>query len=163
MRLRRFDLGFVRARAFGSRVDYLRLLSHAKTTARQVGHTITERTLKRWPPSGRAFPSKKSLAQLEAAYLQVRRHSVARHLLQRLNMDGRGTRVEFPPQPVPGEPATPRCRYPHLQARDCRSRCRHPGRHGRCRRRGRWFDGIAIDLGFGYGVYKYVAVIGFAA
>ncbi|MFF1737888.1 hypothetical protein [Streptomyces sp. NPDC058247] len=87
--------------------DYLRLLSNAKTAARQAGRTVTERTLKRWPPSGRAFPSKKSLAQLEAAYLQVRRHSVARHLLQRLNRDGRGTRVEFHP------PSQSRVSRPH--------------------------------------------------
>lgn len=48
-------------------------------------------------PRARATPSKKCLAQLDAVYRQVRRHNVARHLLQRLNRQGRGTRVEFHP------------------------------------------------------------------
>ncbi|MFD3564076.1 transcriptional regulator [Streptomyces sp. NPDC058686] len=147
----------MRAKAFGSRVDHLRLLSHAKTAARQAGRTVTERTLKRWA-QGRAFLSKKSLAQLEAAYLQVRRHSVARHLLQRLNRDGRGTRVEFHPL------SQSRVSRPHHGAvtHTLKLEIAAPGVDISAAMDEVWFDGIAIDLGFAYGVYEYVTIIGFA-
>ncbi|WSW29852.1 hypothetical protein OG698_45670 [Streptomyces sp. NBC_01003] len=77
-----------------ARLHYLTRTDPARAAAREAGLKVTDCTLKRWA-EGKDSPSRKSLAQLEVACLQVRRHNVARHLLQRLNRDGRGTRVEF--------------------------------------------------------------------
>ncbi|MFH8736782.1 transcriptional regulator [Streptomyces sp. NPDC017964] len=147
-----------------ARLHYLTRSEHAKAAAREAGLTVTDRTLKRWT-EGTASPSKKSLAQLEAAYLQVRRQNVSRYLLQRLNREGRGTRVEFHP--------LNQSQVPHPRQRDVSFRSlnvRHWDRmvdawvadddEGMDEA---WFDGITADLGSDFGSYEYVMNIGFAA
>ncbi|OKI04043.1 hypothetical protein A6A06_38755 [Streptomyces sp. CB02923] len=147
-----------------ARLHYLTRTEHARAAARQAGLKVTDRTLKRWA-DGKATPSKKSLAQLEAAYRQVRRQNVARHLLQRLNRGGRGTRVEFHPL---NQSQVPR---PYQRAVTFRSlNVRHWDRMVQAWAAGdneamddAWFTGITADLGSDYGSYEYVMNIGFAA
>lgn len=95
-------------RGMQARLHYLTCTDHAKAAARAAGLKVTDRTLKRWA-EGKATPSKTSLAQLETALRQVRRHNVAWHVLQRLNRQGCGTGVEFHPlnqsQVFPAAPA----------------------------------------------------------
>lgn len=79
-----------------ARLHCLTRTDGARTAAREAGLTVTDRTLKAWL-DGRRSPSTKNLQNIETACLQVRRHNVARYLLARLNREGRGTRVEFPP------------------------------------------------------------------
>ncbi|MFD3480502.1 transcriptional regulator [Streptomyces sp. NPDC058695] len=150
-------------RGMMARLHYLTRTEHAKAAAREAGLKVTDRTLKRWA-EGNASPSKKSLAQLEAAYLRVRRQNVAQHLLQRLNRDGRGTRVEFHPL------NQSQVSRPHHRAISFRTL--------NVRRWDRmvdawaadddamdeaWFDDITTDLGSDFGAYEYVTNIGFAA
>ncbi|MEU6840505.1 transcriptional regulator [Streptomyces sp. NPDC046716] len=147
-----------------ARLHYLTRSDRAMAAARAAGLKITDRTLKRWA-EGRATPSKKSLAQLEAAYLQVRRQNVARHLLQRLHRDGRGTRVEFHPL------NQSQVSRPHQRAVSFRSlNVRQWDRMVEAWAAGdgeamdeAWFGGITADLGSDYGAYEYVMNIGFAA
>ncbi|WP_331729099.1 transcriptional regulator (plasmid) [Streptomyces sp. NBC_01003] len=147
-----------------ARLHYLTRTDHARAAAREAGLTVTDRTLKRWA-EGKASPSKTSLAQLEAAYRQVRRHNVARHLLARLNRQGRGTRVEFHP--------LNQAQVPRPLQRDVSFRTlnvRHWDRMVQAWAADddeamdeAWFDGITVDLGSDYGAYEYVMNIGFAA
>ncbi|MBO1332575.1 transcriptional regulator [Streptomyces sp. VRA16 Mangrove soil] len=147
-----------------ARLNYLTRTEHAKAAARAAGLTVSDRTLKRWAERN-TTPSKKSLAQLEAAYRQVRRHNVARHLLQRLNKDGRGTRVEFHPL---NQSQVPR---PHVREVSFRTlNVRHWDRMVEAWAAGdddamdqAWFSDITADLGSDYGAYEYVMNIGFAA
>ena len=144
-----------------ARLHYLTRTPHARAAARAAGLTVTDRTLKRWA-DGKASPSRKSLAQLDAAYRRVRRQNVARHLLRRLN---RGTRVEFHPLNQSGV-ARP------LQ-RDVSFRTLNVRRWDRMiaawtadddeAMDSAWFDDITADLGSDYGAYEYVMNIGFAA
>ncbi|WP_338704156.1 transcriptional regulator (plasmid) [Streptomyces sp. Q6] len=147
-----------------ARLNYLTRTEHAKAAARAAGLTVTDRTLKRWA-DGKAAPSRKSLAQLEGAYRQVRRQNVARHLLQRLNQDGRGTRVEFHPL------NQSQVSRPHVREVSFRTlNVRHWDRMVEAWAAGddeamddAWFSDITADLGSDYGAYEYVMNIGFAA
>ncbi|WP_353947347.1 transcriptional regulator (plasmid) [Streptomyces sp. HUAS MG91] len=147
-----------------ARLNYLTRSERARAAARAAGLTVTDRTLKRWA-DGRATPSKKSLAQLETAYRQVRRQNVTRHLLQRLNRDGRGTRVEFHPLNQSGVPR-PRQRdvsFRSLNVRQWDRMVQAWAAGDEEAMDAAWFDGITADLGSDYGSYEYVMNIGFAA
>ncbi|MZD07050.1 transcriptional regulator [Streptomyces sp. SID5785] len=147
-----------------ARLHYLTRTERAKAAARAAGLTVTDRTLKRWA-DGRVTPSKKNLARLETAYLTVRRQNVARHLLQRLNRQGRGTRVEFHP--------LNQSQVPRPRQRDVSFRSLNVRRWDRmvaawaadddAAMDEAWFTGITVDLGSDYGSYEYVMNIGFAA
>jgi hypothetical protein len=147
-----------------ARLHYLTRTEHAKAAARAAGLTVTDRTLKRWA-EGKSSPSKKSLAQLEAAYLRVRRQNVARHLLQRLNREGRGTRVEFHPlnQSQVVRPHQRVVSYRTLNVRRWDQMVAAWVADDDEAMDEAWFVGITSDLGSDYGAYEYVTNIGFAA
>ncbi|MFJ8957628.1 transcriptional regulator [Streptomyces sp. NPDC102381] len=154
----------IRRRGMMARLNYLTRTPHARAAARACGLTVSERTLKRWA-EGKATPSRNSLAQLEAAYRQVRRHNVARHLLQRLNRQGRGTRVEFHPL---NQSQVERPRHRDVGFRTLN--VRHWDRMVEAWVEGdddgmdaAWFGDITADLGSDYGAYEYVMNVGFAA
>ncbi|MEU0354344.1 transcriptional regulator [Streptomyces cyaneofuscatus] len=147
-----------------ARLSYLTRTPRAKTAARAAGLTVSDRTLKSWA-DGRATPSKKSLEQLEAVYLHVRRQNVARYLVQRLNRQGRGTRVEFHPlnQAEVARPHQREVSYRTLNVRHWDSVVQAwASGDGEGMDRA-WFDDITTDLGSDHGAYEYVANIGFAA
>jgi hypothetical protein len=77
-------------------LHYLTRTGHALVAGRAAGLTVTDRTLAAWL-AGIRRPSKKNLTAIDDAYRTVRSHNVARHLLMRLNREGRGTRVEIHP------------------------------------------------------------------
>ncbi|MER5699136.1 transcriptional regulator [Streptomyces mirabilis] len=79
-----------------ARLHYFSRTGHARQAAREAGLTVTDRTLKAWL-EGRRSPTRSNLERIEAAYRAVRRRNVARYLLDRLNRQGRGTRVELHP------------------------------------------------------------------
>ncbi|MFI9778590.1 transcriptional regulator [Streptomyces sp. NPDC051956] len=147
-----------------ARLHYLTRTDHARAAAREAGLTVTDRTLKRWA-EGKVSPSKKSLAQLEDAYRQVRRHNVARHLLQRLNRQGRGTRVEFHPlnQSQVPRPLQRDVSFRTLNVRHWDRMVQAWAADDDEAMDEAWFDGITVDLGSDYGAYEYVMNIGFAA
>ncbi|MGX1676306.1 transcriptional regulator [Streptomyces sp. NPDC055400] len=147
-----------------ARLHYLTRTDHAKAAAREAGLTVTDRTLKRWA-EGKASPSRKSLAQLEDAYRQVRRHNVARHLLQRLNRQGRGTRVEFHPlnQSQVPRPHQRDVSFRTLNVRNWDRMVQAWAADDDEAMDEAWFDEITVDLGSDYGAYEYVMNIGFAA
>ncbi|MGP3777157.1 transcriptional regulator (plasmid) [Streptomyces sp. SDT5-1] len=151
-------------RGMMARLNYLTRTEHAKAAARQAGLTVSDRTLKRWA-DGKATPSKKSLAQLDAAYRQVRRNNVARHLLQRLNKQGRGTRVEFHPLNQ-SQVERPRHRDVGFRTLNVRNWDRMVDAWAAGDDEAmdaEWFETITADLGSEYGAYEYVMNIGFAA
>ncbi|MET7520481.1 transcriptional regulator [Streptomyces sp. NPDC005480] len=145
------------------RLHFLTRTEHAKAAAREAGLTVTDRTLKPWA-EGKALPSK-SLAQLEAAYRQVRRHNVARHLLQRLNREGRGTRVEFHPlnQSQVSRPHQRVVSFRILNVRHWDQMVDAWAADDDEAMDEAWFDNITADLGSDYGAYEYGTNIGFAA
>ncbi|MEU6841833.1 transcriptional regulator [Streptomyces sp. NPDC046716] len=147
-----------------ARLHYLTRSDRAKTAARAAGLNVTDRTLKRWA-AGKSAPSKKSLAQLDAAYRQVRRQNVARHLLQRLHRDGRGTRVEFHPlnQSQVTRPHVREVSFRTLNVRNWDAMISAWTADDDEAMDTAWFSGITADLGSDYGAYEYVMNIGFAA
>ncbi|MEV3861420.1 transcriptional regulator [Streptomyces sp. NPDC050095] len=147
-----------------ARLHYLTRTSHARAAAREAGLTVTDRTLKRWA-DGRATPSKKSLAQLDTAYRRVRRQNVARHLVQRLNRQGRGTRVEFHPlnQSQVARPLQRDVSFRTLNVRRWERMVDAWVADDDEAMDSAWFDDITADLGSDYGAYEYVMNIGFAA
>ncbi|RII11150.1 hypothetical protein DSC45_29255 [Streptomyces sp. YIM 130001] len=108
-----------------------------------------------------------NLARIEQTYRDVRRHNVARHLLKRLNRDGRGTRVEIHPlnQSQVNRPHQRVVPYRTMNVRhwdpivDAWAAGDDQGLGDA------WTDGILPDLGsdYGYGAYEYCTNIGFAA
>ncbi|MYW62535.1 transcriptional regulator [Streptomyces sp. SID8379] len=147
-----------------ARLHYLTRTAHAKAAARAAGLTVTDRTLKRWA-EGKATPSKKSLAQLDAVYLRVRRQNIARHLLQRLNRQGRGTRVEFHPlnQSQVSRPLQRDVSFRTLNVRNWDRMVQAWVADDDATMDEAWFGDITADLGSDYGAYEYVMNIGFAA
>ncbi|WP_394425806.1 transcriptional regulator [Streptomyces sp. SGAir0957] len=147
-----------------ARLNYLTRTPHARAQAREAGLTVTDRTLKRWS-EGKASPSRKSLAQLDAAYRRVRRRNVARHLLQRLNRQGRGTRVEFHPvnQSQVSRPLQRDVSFRTLNVRRWDRMVEAWAADDEEAMDSVWFDDITADLGSEYGAYEYVMNIGFAA
>ncbi|WP_394426903.1 transcriptional regulator [Streptomyces sp. SGAir0957] len=147
-----------------ARLHYLTRSERATAAARAAGLTVTDRTLRRWA-EGKATPSAKSLAQLDAAYRRVRRRNVARHLLQRLNRGGRGTRVEFHPlnQSQVSRPQQRDVSFRTLNVRHWDRMVEAWAADDDEAMDTAWFDDITADLGSEYGAYEYVMNIGFAA
>lgn len=147
-----------------ARLHYLTRTDHARAAAREAGLTVTDRTVRTWL-DGRRTPSKKNLERIEAAYYTVRRRNVARYLLDRLNKQGRGTRVEFHPL---NQSQVPRPRQRELSFRTLN--VRHWDRIVEAWAAGdgealddAWVSDAVVDLGSEWGQYEYVSNIGFAA
>lgn len=147
-----------------ARLHYLTRTDHARAAAREAGLTVTDRTVTTWL-DGRRTPSKKNLERIEAAYYTVRRRNVARYLLDRLNKQGRGTRVEFHPL---NQSQVPRPRQRELSFRTLN--VRHWDRIVEAWAAGdgealddAWVSDAVVDLGSEWGQYEYVSNIGFAA
>ncbi|MBB5121866.1 hypothetical protein AF335_09405 [Streptomyces eurocidicus] len=151
-------------RGLMARLHYLTRSDRSRQAARDAGLTVTDRTLKAWL-EGRRRPSKASLERVDAAYRTVRRRNVARHLLARLNRDGRGTRVEIHPFNQSGVPR-PLQRVVEYRTMNVRRWDRivtswaagdHQGLDDT------WTTDVLPDLGSQWGQYEYVTSIGFAA
>ncbi|EYT81781.1 transcriptional regulator [Streptomyces andamanensis] len=146
-----------------ARLHYLTRTPHARAAARAAGLTVTDRTLKAWL-DGRRNPSRKNLERVETAYRTVRRHNVARHLLGRLNREGRGTRVEIHPLNQSQVPR-PRQRFVEFRALNIRRWDRIVAAWAADDAQAlddAWVDQI-VDLGSQWGQYEYVTNVGFAA
>jgi hypothetical protein len=68
---------------------------HARTLMASEGLNPSRETLSKWL-DGTQQPKASNLALIDQTYRRMRRHNVARYLLQRLNAGG-GTRVEIHP------------------------------------------------------------------
>ncbi|SOE06728.1 transcriptional regulator [Streptomyces sp. Ag109_G2-15] len=147
-----------------ARLHYLTRTDHARQAAREVGLTVTERTLKAWQ-DGRRSPSKKNLERIETAYRTVRRHNVARYLLARLNREGRGTRVEFHPlnQSQVDRPRQRVVTYRTLNVRHWDRIVEAWANDDEEALDDAWISDAVVDLGSEWGQYEYVTNIGFAA
>ncbi|MEU2671582.1 transcriptional regulator [Streptomyces sp. NPDC007164] len=149
-------------RGLMARLHYLTKTEHSRRAARDAGLTVTDRTLKAWLEERRS-PTKANLERIEAAYRQVRRQNVARHLLRRLNANG-GTRVEIHPlnQSQVPRPLQRMVEYRTMNVRrwdrivEAWASGDHQGLDDA------WEDTI-VDLGSQWGQYEYVTNIGFAA
>ena len=147
-----------------ARLHYLTRTDRSRRAAREVGLTVSDRTIKAWL-EGRRSPSRKNLQAIEVAYRSVRRHNVARYLLARLNRQGRGTRVEFHPL---NQSQVPRPRQRALSFRTLN--VRHWDRIVEAWANDddealdeAWVSDAVVDLGSEWGQYEYVTTIGFAA
>ncbi|MFF2653523.1 transcriptional regulator [Streptomyces sp. NPDC058045] len=151
-------------RGLMARLHYLTRTPHARAAARRAGLTVTDRTLNAWLTERRR-PTPQNLQRIEDAYRTVRRHNVARHLLQRLNRQGRGTRVEFHPlnQSQVTRPHQRVVGFRTLNVRRWDAVVEAWAAADDTALDTAWFDGITIDLGSDYGAYEYVTTIGFAA
>ncbi|MCZ0984688.1 transcriptional regulator [Streptomyces diastatochromogenes] len=147
-----------------ARLHYLTRTEHARQAAREVGLTVTDRTLKAWL-DGRRSPSKKNLERIETAYRTVRRHNVARYLLARLNREGRGTRVEFHPlnQSQVDRPRQRVVTYRTLNVRHWDRIVEAWANDDEAALDDAWISDAVVDLGSEWGQYEYVTNIGFAA
>ncbi|MGV9233552.1 transcriptional regulator [Streptomyces nigra] len=150
-------------RGWMARLHYLTKSTQTLKAARDAGLTVTHRTLKAWLEDRRR-PSKTSLERIDQAYRTVRRHNVARHLLRRLNRDGRGTRVEIHPL---NQSQVPRQlqRVVEYRTMNVRRWDRIVGSWAAGDHQGldaAWQDTI-VDLGSQWGQYEYVTNVGFAA
>jgi hypothetical protein len=146
-----------------ARLHYLTRTAHARQAARRAGLTVTDRTLKAWL-AGRRSPSKANLERVERVYRTVRRENVSRHLLARLNREGRGTRVEIHPLNQSGVDR-PRQRVVEFRSLNVRrwDRIVRAWAAGDERELDEaWVDQI-VDLGSQWGQYEYVSNVGFAA
>ncbi|MDG4857477.1 transcriptional regulator [Streptomyces sp. T-3] len=147
-----------------ARLHYLTKTPHAREAARGAGLTVTERTLKAWL-EGKRQPSKKNLDKIETAYRTVRRQNVARHLLKRLNRDGRGTRVEIHPLNQ-SQVARPHQRVVPFRDINVRRWDRIVSAWAAGDEQGLgdvWTTDVLPDLGSQWGAYEYCTNVGFAA
>ncbi|MGW1196546.1 transcriptional regulator [Streptomyces sp. NPDC002536] len=150
-------------RGWIARLHYLTKTGKSRQAAQDAGLTVTDRTLKAWLEGKRA-PSKANLERIDAAYRVVRRQNVARHLLRRLNREGRGTRVELHPLDQ-SQVARPHQRVVEYRTMNVRRWDRIVGAWAAGDDQGldaAWDDTI-VDLGSQWGQYEYVTSIGFAA
>ncbi|MEU5431504.1 transcriptional regulator [Streptomyces olivoreticuli] len=147
-----------------ARLHYLTRTAPARAAARDAGLTVTDRTLKAWL-EGRRSPSKANLERIDAAYRTVRRQNIARHLLKRLNRDGRGTRVEIHPLNQSQVPR-PLQRVVEYRTMNVRRWDKIVGSWAAGDDQGldaAWTTDVLPDLGSQWGQYEYVTNIGFAA
>ncbi|MFE0358096.1 transcriptional regulator [Streptomyces nigra] len=151
-------------RGLQARLHYLTRTDRARAAARAAGLTVTDRTLRAWL-KGTRRPSRVNLDRIEQAYRTVRRHNVARHLLARLNRDGRGTRVEFHPlnQSQVDRPRQRVVSYRSLNVRHWDRIVEAWAHDDDVALDDVWVDDAAADLGSEWGQYEYVTNIGFAA
>ncbi|MYT68208.1 MULTISPECIES: transcriptional regulator [unclassified Streptomyces] len=147
-----------------ARLDYLTFSDRARQAARGAGLTVTDRTLRAWL-DGKRTPTRQNLNRIDRAYKAVRRQNVARHLLQRLNKAGRGTRVEFHPlnQSQVNRPHVRAISFRMLNVRRWDAVVNAWADDDDDALDHAWFDDVAADLGSDYGSYEYVTNIGFAA
>ncbi|MEV6676269.1 transcriptional regulator [Streptomyces erythrochromogenes] len=82
-------------RGLAARVRYMTRSRHAHQTMIQEGLKPSPATIRKWI-EGTQVPRPENLAKIDGIYRQMRRHNVARYLLQRLNADG-GTIIEIHP------------------------------------------------------------------
>lgn len=153
-------------RGFLARVRYLTRSGRQKESARRAGLDVTPRTIKSWL-AGKSKPSKKNLEAVDKAYREVRHVNVARHLKERLNRDGRGTRVEIHPLdqsqvPQPRKRHIPHVEYRHLNVRRWDNIVDAWEAGDERALDDAWIDVIA-DLGSQWGQYEYVTNVGFSA
>ncbi|MFI9723921.1 transcriptional regulator [Streptomyces sp. NPDC052396] len=147
-----------------ARLHYLTKSGKSRQAARKAGLTVTDRTLKAWL-EGKRRPSKASLERIDAAYRAVRRQNVARHLLKRLNREGRGTRVEIHPLNQ-SQVARPHQRVIEYRTMNVRRWDKIVGSWAAGDYRGlddAWTTDVLPDLGSQWGQYEYVTNVGFAA
>ncbi|MFJ9154165.1 transcriptional regulator [Streptomyces sp. NPDC102270] len=150
-------------RGWMARLHYLTKSAQTLKAAQDAGLTVTHRTLKAWL-EGKRRPSKANLERIDQAYRTVRRHNVARHLLRRLNRDGRGTRVEIHPLNQSQVPQ-PLQRVVEYRTMNVRRWDRIVGSWAAGDHQSlddAWQDTI-VDLGSQWGQYEYVTNVGFAA
>ncbi|MFE6667579.1 transcriptional regulator [Streptomyces sp. NPDC057697] len=149
-------------RGLMARLHYLTRTEHSRRAARDAGLTVTDRTLKAWLEEKRR-PSHANLARIDAAYRQVRRHNVARHLLRRLNAGG-GTRVEIHPlnQSQVPRPLQRMVEYRTMNVRRW-DRIVEAWETGDQQGLDDSWEDVIVDLGSQWGQYEYVTNIGFAA
>ncbi|WP_331754307.1 transcriptional regulator [Streptomyces sp. NBC_00826] len=151
-------------RGLMARLHYLTKTDHSLAAARDAGLTVTNRTLQAWL-EGTRRPSKANLERIDAAYRKVRRRNVARHLLARLNREGRGTRVEFHPLNQ-SQVARPLQRVVGDRMMNVRRWDRIVDAWAAGDVQGlddEWTTDVLPDLGSQWGQYEYVTDIGFAA
>ncbi|MCX5115236.1 transcriptional regulator [Streptomyces sp. NBC_00378] len=147
-----------------ARLHYLTKTDHSLAAAKDAGLTVTDRTLQAWL-EGTRRPSKANLERIDAAYRTVRRRNVARHLLARLNHEGRGTRVEIHPlnQSQVARPLQRVVEYRTMNVRRW-DRIVEAWAAGDVQRLDeQWTTDVLPDLGSQWGQYEYVTNIGFAA
>ncbi|MFE3152242.1 transcriptional regulator [Streptomyces sp. NPDC059218] len=151
-------------RGLMARLHYLTKTDHSLAAAKDAGLTVTDRTLQAWL-EGTRRPSKANLERIDAAYRTVRRRNVARHLLARLNREGRGTRVEFHPLNQ-SQVARPLQRVMGYRTMNVRQWDRIVDAWVVGDVQGlddEWATDVLPDLGSQWGQYEYVTNIGFAA
>ncbi|WP_433343942.1 transcriptional regulator [Streptomyces sp. CA-253872] len=147
-----------------ARLRYLTSSRRQLTAARAAGLTISARTIKA-QLAGTRRPSPRTLREIETAYQRLRRQNVARHLLARLNREGRGTRVEFHPvnQSAVDRPRQRVVDYRTLNVRTWDRIIAAWQAGDDTALDNIWVDEVVIDLGSQWGQYEYVTNIGFAA
>ncbi|GAA0480110.1 transcriptional regulator [Streptomyces stramineus] len=147
-----------------ARLHYLTRSGKSRQAAREAGLTVTDRTLKAWS-EGKRSPTKANLERIDQAYRVVRRQNVARHLLARLNREGRGTRVEIHPlnQSQVPRPLQRVVEYRTMNIRrwDKIVSSWAAGDHQALD--DTWTADVLPDLGSQWGQYEYVTNVGFAA
>ncbi|MFB6878393.1 transcriptional regulator [Streptomyces sp. NPDC056323] len=151
-------------RGLMARLHYLTKTDHSLAAAKDAGLTVTDRTLQAWL-EGTRRPSKANLERIDSAYRTVRRRNVARHLLARLNREGRGTRVEFHPLNQ-SQVARPLQRVVGYRTMNVRRWDRIVDAWAAGDVQGfdeEWTTDVLPDLGSQWGQYEYVTNIGFAA
>ncbi|MER5618683.1 transcriptional regulator [Streptomyces sp. NPDC002215] len=151
-------------RGLMARLHYLTKTDHSLAAARDAGLTVTDRTLQAWL-EGTRRPSKANLERIDAAYRTVRSRNVARHLLARLNREGRGTRVEIHPLNQ-SQVARPLQRVVGYRTLNVRRWDRIVEAWAAGDLQGlddEWTTDVLPDLGSQWGQYEYVTNIGFAA
>ncbi|WP_331747835.1 transcriptional regulator (plasmid) [Streptomyces sp. NBC_00984] len=151
-------------RGLMARLHYLTKTEHSLAAAKDAGLTVTDRTLQAWL-EGTRRPSKANLERIDAAYRTVRRRNVARHLLARLNREGRGTRVEIHPlnQSQVARPLQRLVEYRTINVRRW-DRIVEAWAAGDVQGLDdEWTTDVLPDLGSQWGQYEYVTNVGFAA
>ncbi|MFG3532716.1 transcriptional regulator [Streptomyces sp. NPDC047917] len=151
-------------RGLMARLHYLTKTDHSLAAAKDAGLAVTDRTLQAWL-KGTRRPSKANLERIDAAYQAVRRRNVARHLLARLNREGRGTRVEIHPLNQ-SQVARPLQRMVEYRTMNVRRWDRIVEAWAAGDVQGlddEWTTDVLPDLGSQWGQYEYVTNIGFAA
>jgi hypothetical protein len=150
-------------RGLAARLNYLTRSTRTLQAARELGLTVTDRTLKAWL-AGTQRPTKANLKRIDAAYRTLRRHNVARHLLARLNSGG-GTRVEIHPlnQSQVARPHQRVVEYRKINVRRWDAIVTAWANNDRRALDEAWTTDLLPDLGSQWGQYEYVSNIGFAA
>jgi hypothetical protein len=151
------------ARGLMARLKYLTGSPRRLDAARAAGLDVTPATLRKWQ-RGMQKPNKANLDRIDRAYRTVRRANVQRHLIARLNRDGRGTRVEIHPfnQSHVSRPRQRSVEFRTLNIRHWDAIVRAWAHGDASGLDDAWVDELH-DLGSQWGQYEYVTNVGFAA